>query len=121
MKIGSFCGSLSGSVGHIGRTPAARIVTAAGALNFDHLGTRCELTGVALRRDGDVRAARWCAGCHDPVPFLSGAFAVFTGGLSILAQGVWDRHLAKEDYCEAIEEALGSGEIPVWTGDSDED
>ncbi len=23
---------------------------------------------------GNVRSSRWCAGCHDPVPFLSGAF-----------------------------------------------
>ncbi|HEX5244531.1 MAG TPA: multiheme c-type cytochrome [Tepidisphaeraceae bacterium] len=29
---------------------------------------------VALKRDGNVKAARWCAGCHDPVPFFSGAF-----------------------------------------------
>ena len=21
-----------------------------------------------------VKASRWCAGCHDPVPFFSGAF-----------------------------------------------
>jgi tetratricopeptide (TPR) repeat protein len=28
----------------------------------------------ALARDGDVQAARFCAGCHDPVPFFSGAF-----------------------------------------------
>ena len=28
----------------------------------------------ALKRDGDVKASRWCAGCHDPVPFFSGAF-----------------------------------------------
>jgi len=28
----------------------------------------------ALERDGDVQAARFCAGCHDPVPFFSGAF-----------------------------------------------
>ena len=52
---------------------------------------------------------------------FTGAVALFTGGLSILAQGVWDRHLAKEDYCEAIEEALGAGEIPVWTGEPDDD
>ena len=25
-------------------------------------------------RDGDVQASRWCAGCHDPVPFFSGKF-----------------------------------------------
>lgn len=29
---------------------------------------------VALDRDGDVRASRFCAGCHDPVPLFSGAF-----------------------------------------------
>ena len=27
-----------------------------------------------LERDGNVQAARFCAGCHDPVPFFSGAF-----------------------------------------------
>ncbi len=27
-----------------------------------------------LGRDGSVQASRWCAGCHDPVPFFSGAF-----------------------------------------------
>ena len=29
---------------------------------------------MAMERDGDVRAARFCAGCHDPVPLFSGAF-----------------------------------------------
>ena len=29
---------------------------------------------MALERDGNVKASRWCAGCHDPVPFFSGAF-----------------------------------------------
>jgi tetratricopeptide (TPR) repeat protein len=33
-----------------------------------------ETRRVALKRDGNVRASRWCAGCHDPVPFLSGQF-----------------------------------------------
>ncbi len=33
-----------------------------------------ETRAVALARDGNVKAARWCAGCHDPVPFFSGAF-----------------------------------------------
>ncbi|CAN5214505.1 multiheme c-type cytochrome [soil metagenome] len=28
----------------------------------------------ALERDGTVQASRWCAGCHDQVPFFSGAF-----------------------------------------------
>ena len=28
----------------------------------------------ALERDGNVQASRFCAGCHDPVPFFSGAF-----------------------------------------------
>ena len=27
-----------------------------------------------LERDGTLQGARWCAGCHDPVPFFSGAF-----------------------------------------------
>ncbi len=27
-----------------------------------------------LARDGSVQGARFCAGCHDPVPFFSGAF-----------------------------------------------
>jgi hypothetical protein len=29
---------------------------------------------VILARDGDVRATRFCAGCHDPVPLFSGRF-----------------------------------------------
>ncbi len=33
-----------------------------------------ETRAVALERDGNVNASRWCAGCHDPVPFFSGAF-----------------------------------------------
>lgn len=33
-----------------------------------------ETRQVAMNRDGDVKASRWCAGCHDPVPFFSGAF-----------------------------------------------
>ncbi|MBX3745973.1 MAG: hypothetical protein KF833_11760 [Verrucomicrobiae bacterium] len=33
-----------------------------------------ETRQVALQRDGNVKASRWCAGCHDPVPFFSGAF-----------------------------------------------
>jgi tetratricopeptide (TPR) repeat protein len=33
-----------------------------------------ETREVSLKRDGTTRASRWCAGCHDPVPFLSGAF-----------------------------------------------
>jgi tetratricopeptide (TPR) repeat protein len=33
-----------------------------------------ETRQVALARDGNVKASRWCAGCHDAVPFFSGAF-----------------------------------------------
>ncbi|TNF74378.1 MAG: hypothetical protein EP299_07210 [Acidobacteria bacterium] len=33
-----------------------------------------ETRRVALERDGDVQASRFCAGCHDPVPFFSGKF-----------------------------------------------
>ena len=33
-----------------------------------------ETRQVALKRDGNVKASRWCAGCHDPVPFFTGAF-----------------------------------------------
>jgi tetratricopeptide (TPR) repeat protein len=33
-----------------------------------------ETRKVSKERDGSVQASRWCAGCHDPVPFLSGAF-----------------------------------------------
>ncbi len=29
---------------------------------------------VSAARDGDVEASRFCAGCHDPVPFFSGRF-----------------------------------------------
>src|SRR6185436_11641684 len=33
-----------------------------------------ETRQVSLQRDGDLRAARWCAGCHDPAVFFSGKF-----------------------------------------------
>lgn len=33
-----------------------------------------ETRRVALERDGRMNASRWCAGCHDPVPFFSGKF-----------------------------------------------
>lgn len=42
--------------------------------NPTYLASVAETREVALQRDGDVKASRWCAGCHDPVPFLSGAF-----------------------------------------------
>ena len=39
-----------------------------------YLATILETRDVMLQRDGHVKASRWCAGCHDPVPFLSGQF-----------------------------------------------
>lgn len=33
-----------------------------------------ETRRVVRERDGSVQASRWCAGCHDPVPFFSGSF-----------------------------------------------
>jgi tetratricopeptide (TPR) repeat protein len=42
--------------------------------NPPYLASVTETRRVALARDGNVKASRWCAGCHDPVPFFSGAF-----------------------------------------------
>ncbi|MCY2995127.1 MAG: multiheme c-type cytochrome [Planctomycetota bacterium] len=42
--------------------------------NPAYLASVRETRQVSMKRDGTVRAGRWCAGCHDPVPFLSGAF-----------------------------------------------
>ena len=42
--------------------------------NPAYLATIVETRDVLLNRDGNVQASRWCAGCHDPVPFLSGQF-----------------------------------------------
>ncbi|MCA9168749.1 MAG: hypothetical protein KDB23_13835, partial [Planctomycetales bacterium] len=42
--------------------------------NPAYLASVMETREVALKRDGSVQASRWCAGCHDPVPFFSGAF-----------------------------------------------
>lgn len=39
-----------------------------------HLASVRETRKVAYDRDGTVQASRWCAGCHDPVPFFSGTF-----------------------------------------------
>ncbi len=42
--------------------------------NKAYLASVRETRKVSIERDGDTRAARWCAGCHDPVPFFSGEF-----------------------------------------------
>jgi tetratricopeptide (TPR) repeat protein len=42
--------------------------------NKPYLASIRETREVALKRDGNVQASRWCAGCHDVVPFFSGAF-----------------------------------------------
>lgn len=42
--------------------------------NGPYLASVSETREMAMRRDESVQAARWCAGCHDPVPFFSGAF-----------------------------------------------
>jgi tetratricopeptide (TPR) repeat protein len=42
--------------------------------NLPYLFSVKETREVSMARDGNVKAARWCAGCHDPVPFFSGAF-----------------------------------------------
>ncbi len=42
--------------------------------NKAYLTSVRETRKVALERDQDVKASRFCAGCHDPVPFFTGAF-----------------------------------------------
>ena len=42
--------------------------------NPAYLASVRETRDVSFKRDGDVRGSRFCAGCHDPVPFFSGAF-----------------------------------------------
>lgn len=42
--------------------------------NPPYLASVSQTREVSLERDGSVQASRWCAGCHDPVPFFSGAF-----------------------------------------------
>ncbi len=42
--------------------------------NQPYLFSVNETRKVSLERDGNVKASRWCAGCHDVVPFFSGAF-----------------------------------------------
>lgn len=42
--------------------------------NQPYLFSIKETRQVAMKRDGNLKASRWCAGCHDVVPFFSGAF-----------------------------------------------
>ncbi|WP_231956510.1 multiheme c-type cytochrome [Posidoniimonas polymericola] len=42
--------------------------------NPPYLASVTETRKVSMERDQSVQASRWCAGCHDPVPFFSGAF-----------------------------------------------
>ncbi|MGI9286387.1 MAG: AsmA-like C-terminal region-containing protein, partial [Pseudomonadales bacterium] len=50
---------------------------------------------------------------------LSGTAAALSGGLSILAEGVWDRYLSADDLCRALTAGLESGEIGAWDGQLD--
>lgn len=43
--------------------------------NPPYLFSVSETREFSMMRDGDVNASRWCAGCHDPVPFFSGKFS----------------------------------------------
>jgi len=42
--------------------------------NPAYLASVRETREVSLKRDGNVKASRWCAGCHDVVPFAAGKF-----------------------------------------------
>lgn len=42
--------------------------------NPAYLASVAETRETGLARDGHVKGSRFCAGCHDPVPFFSGAF-----------------------------------------------
>ncbi len=42
--------------------------------NPPYLASVKETRRVVMARDGSVQGSRFCAGCHDPVPFFSGAF-----------------------------------------------
>lgn len=42
--------------------------------NPPYLFSVLETRQVIFARDGNVQGSRFCAGCHDPVPFFSGAF-----------------------------------------------
>ena len=42
--------------------------------NKAYLSSVRETRKIAMERDGNTQAARWCAGCHDPVPFFGGEF-----------------------------------------------
>jgi tetratricopeptide (TPR) repeat protein len=42
--------------------------------NPPYLASVAETRELGMKRDGSVQGARFCAGCHDPVPFFSGAF-----------------------------------------------
>ncbi|QDT90848.1 tetratricopeptide repeat protein [Gimesia algae] len=42
--------------------------------NPAYLASVRETRKVSFERDGNLQASRFCAGCHDPVPFFSGAF-----------------------------------------------
>ena len=42
--------------------------------NPAYLASVRETRSFSMEREGSVRRSRWCAGCHDPVPFFSGEF-----------------------------------------------
>ncbi len=56
------------------RTWAASVHRFASFNNPAYLASVRETRQVAFERDGDVQAARFCAGCHDPAVFFTGKF-----------------------------------------------
>ncbi|MDB5341271.1 MAG: response regulator aspartate phosphatase rapC [Planctomycetaceae bacterium] len=42
--------------------------------NPAYLASVRETRSVSFKKHGTMQSSRWCAGCHDPVPFFSGAF-----------------------------------------------
>ncbi len=42
--------------------------------NPAYLASIRETRKFSMKKDGNVKRSRWCAGCHDPVPFFSGQF-----------------------------------------------
>ena len=52
---------------------SGRCTASASFNNPPYLAASARHATSMMKRDGSIRGARFCAGCHDPVPFFSGA------------------------------------------------
>lgn len=86
--------------------------------NPAYLASIRETRAVMKERDGTVNGSRFCAGCHDPVPFFSGAFEdpIFDDPAYDLSTNALAQAGITCTVCHSITE-VGDGQTVLGNGD----